>query len=688
MKYKVRITKAPDNVMAYGGQSGYGLDIGQRGIYDTMNESPYDSVSNTAQPVPRDQATIEAERGETMVGDFDQDGHLEHMMIAGKPHSQGGTPLNVEPGTFVFSQTKKMAMGGPILKLFGKSGKKKYTPAQIAKQYWLNKFKADMEDPVVQDDPIALRTAQMMYKNNAKKLGLLALVQEGMKGFPDGIPDIARSVMPMGGEDPRTKAMYGGYFMDGGELEKYQTKGQYPGRKISKEEFQKLDPNIWKIQGNRAVRTWSGVDAKDAIKVAGKPGSNTGGSPGQIIPGQRIPGGGPWRAPSGCDNLKYTPEDIKARPGCYNTFLNKHGFKDAPEADVLKGLDDWKRGYRPTYKPGTSGTPVEGTKDTFVCSAEDIAKGYVYNPATGKCEKPTEDGEERYFIEDPTTGGGNDGGDNDYDYGRRPFFGNSLFVGPQRERFYAAPIGAVLPDPTFYDPNRELAANAEQANITQQYLAGMGSPQSFMGNASATQGRALENSANINARYQNMNVPVANQYSNLRAGILNNILAAQANRADTLFWNNEQGNKAYRNNLRQWMNNIDRYRENEYQVESTNNLMNATNPYYDMVFGRRGASIRMKPGVDIRDMILNGTGGRGSGISTDRMKQYEQAVANYSAKNMTDAQMKPLLEAQFPELYTDVRSNARNLSDVNQGYLGMLARMGFTGAGPSSIVDR
>jgi hypothetical protein len=377
---------------------------------------------------------------------------------------------------------------------------------------------------------------------------------------------------------------------------------------------------------------------------------------------------------------------MKARPGCYNSFLHKHGFKDAPEADVLKGLNDWKKGYRPTYKPGTPGTPVEGTKDTFVCTPEDIAKGYIYNPATGKCEKPNDGGEERYFEEETTTTGGDDGGGGDY--GHRPFFGHSLFVGPQRERFYAAPIGAVLPEPTFHDPNRELAANAEQANIQQQYLAAMGSPQSFMGNASATQGKALENSGNINSRYQNMNVPVANQFSPLRANIINSVLAAQADRADKLFWNNEQGNKAYRSNLRQWMNNVDRYRENDYQVESVNNLMNGTNPYFDMVWGRRGANMRTKPGINVKDMILNGTGGRGSGITPDRMKQYEQAVANFTAKKMTDAQMRPLLEAQFPELFTDVKSSTRNLNDVTQGYLGMLSRMGLTGAGPSSLVSQ
>ena len=240
----------------------------------------------------------------------------------------------------------------------------------------------------------------------------------------------------------------------------------------------------------------------------------------------------------------------------------------------------------------------------------------------------------------------------------------------------------MLPEPTFYDPNRELAANAEQANITQQYLAGMGSPQSFMANASATQGKALENSANINSRYQNMNVGVANQFSPMQAEIMNKVNAYNVDRADKLFWNNQQGNKAYRNNLRQWLNNIDRYRENEYQVDSQNELLNATNPYFDMVFGPRKASMRLKPGVNARDLILNGSG-RSSGITPQRMAQYQKAVDGYVAKKYSSADMRPLLEAEFPEFFASVKSNPQSQT---QGYLDMLSKMGLTGSGPASLV--
>lgn len=647
MKYRVKIKKSP-NSMAYGGQSGYGLDLGQRGIYDTMSENAYDSVSDTVLPVERSRANIEAEKGETMVGDIDRDGRLEHMKIGGKPHSQGGTPLDVDPGTFIFSQTKKMAFGGPALEAFGKSGKKKYTPAQLAKQYDLNKYKAIMEDPEKQSDPIAQRTAQMMYENNLKKLGMLALVQEGMKGFPQGIPDIARSIMPMGEDDQMMEAMYGGYFKTGGELPSYQTKGEVKRKPISKEEFQRLDPKLWTIKGNTATRTYK-EKIKDAVP----------GTPG-------IPGTSEIRRATGRGSGRMTP--------AYENFIKEQLAKGVTIEELAKkgyGTMEGLNRYKSFYVPATPGTP--GTPEEWAERSEEV----YFEEAP---QQPTQ------ATTAPRPGSAQVNTGFPGSYGRRPFFGNSLFITPERESFYATPIGAVIPEPTFYDPNRELAANAEQANITQQYAATFANPQSFMSNALATQGKAAENAANIMGRYQNMNVGVANQFAPMAAEMTNRVLAAKADRADKLFWNTQQGRKAYRNNMRQWLNNVDRYRENEYQVDGATNLLNQTNPYYDLVYTPRGTQLRFKPGINVADLITGGGSSPSRGSSSERIKEYEAAVAEYQAKKMSDAQMRPLLEARFPEFFTDVRSSSRNLNDVNAGYLGMLARMGITGVGPSSIV--
>ena len=203
----IRITGTPDEQeMKMGGQSkstnkytgqssGYGLNLGHRTVYADQPDNAYESASNTLQPVPRNQANIEAEKGETVYGDIDGDGQNEHMNIAGKRHVDGGTPLNVPEGTFIFSDTKKMRIKDPeILKVFGFTPNKEgYTPATIAKKYPINKYKAILEDP--HTDMLSKLTAQKMIDNCEDKLAKLALIQESMKGFPQGIPDVAKKLV-------------------------------------------------------------------------------------------------------------------------------------------------------------------------------------------------------------------------------------------------------------------------------------------------------------------------------------------------------------------------------------------------------------------------------------------------------------------------------------------------------------
>jgi hypothetical protein len=278
---KIRITGKPENLeFAYGGQSGYGLDLGQRRLYTEMPESKADSVSNTIQEVPRYAANIEAEKGETVYGDIDGDGGLEHMNIGGKRHSQGGTPLNVPEGSFIFSDTAKMKIKDPsVLTMFGKSYKAGgYTPAQIAKQYDINKYKAISEDPT--SDPMSKLTAQLMLSNYRKKLSALATIQEEMKGFPQGIPKVAKGV-----QDEMPIAAYGG------SLPKYQTQGQVVVPAVNEIIDQTLspktladlsDPEFAKYQelinkyntklrkDASLINTMSQEDAKEFARLSGK----------------------------------------------------------------------------------------------------------------------------------------------------------------------------------------------------------------------------------------------------------------------------------------------------------------------------------------------------------------------------------------------------------------------------------
>jgi hypothetical protein len=187
MRVKVKKTRG-----VTGNQHNYGLVTGS--IWNYEDKPTNNTVGTTLTPVPRDEANIEAERGETVVFP-DADGSVAHAKIGGKRHSEGGTPLNVPDGSFVFSDFRGLLIKNKdVLKdIFNVGGSKSKTPAEIAKKYDINSYKEILKDPTA--DPMDKRTAQLMIENNMKKLGQLALIQEGMKGFPDGIPDIAAPLM-------------------------------------------------------------------------------------------------------------------------------------------------------------------------------------------------------------------------------------------------------------------------------------------------------------------------------------------------------------------------------------------------------------------------------------------------------------------------------------------------------------
>lgn len=228
---KIRITGTPNEMAEggqpqYSGQSDYGLYLGQRNLYKTMAKHPYDDSSNSMgeQKNPDSPYALEAEGGETILR---PDG--THMDIVGPRHSEGGVKLtkNQAPeGSFIYSDTKKMKIKDPnILKHFGKAAGKAggITPADLAKQYDVNKYRAILQDPT--RDKLAKDTAKLMIENYERKLAQLALVQESIKGFPQGIPEVAKGLVPNQGNSQQ--AAYGGMFAQGG-MPSYQTGGGCP----------------------------------------------------------------------------------------------------------------------------------------------------------------------------------------------------------------------------------------------------------------------------------------------------------------------------------------------------------------------------------------------------------------------------------------------------------------------------
>ena len=189
----VRITRVPN--MAYGGK--VFNQVAPNALPDHVDE-PQHKVKKVLQPTSRSAANIEAEKGETAFI-LDEDGLPAHYKIGGKRHSEGGTPLNVPEDTFIFSDTKGMIIKDPqILSQFGET--KKRTPAKIAEKYDMNQYRKVLSDKSTDD--LQKQTAEKMIENYTMLLGKLALVQESMKGFPQGIPMISQPYMIMNNIKP------------------------------------------------------------------------------------------------------------------------------------------------------------------------------------------------------------------------------------------------------------------------------------------------------------------------------------------------------------------------------------------------------------------------------------------------------------------------------------------------------
>ena len=178
-------------------------------IYPIYNPGDMDTnfglnAKKTLTPVPQNQANLEAEKGETAYIP-NVNGLAAHYNIGGKRHSEGGTPLNLPKDSFIFSDTKDLKIKDPsILKFFGIKGNKAITPAEIAKKYDINKHRETLADPDAQSDKKRVETAEKNIANANIKLGKLALVQESMKGYPDGIPEIALPYLAISGIDPQS----------------------------------------------------------------------------------------------------------------------------------------------------------------------------------------------------------------------------------------------------------------------------------------------------------------------------------------------------------------------------------------------------------------------------------------------------------------------------------------------------
>jgi hypothetical protein len=635
---RIRIVDGPQE-MAYGGQSGYGLDVGQRKVFTEMPKGRSQSVSSTIGAVPRNAANIEAEGGETLYGDVDGDGVKEHMKISGPRHSQGGVPLRAPEGSFIFSDAKKMAIKDEeILKEFGLSPRPGgYTPAEIAERYDINKYKAIMEDPDA--DEISKSTAQHMVKNYQDKLARLAMIQEAMKDFPQGVPEVAQDLiqanqdmveMAYGGYAPLPKAQFGfpwetfmnqsvPYTFAPGPGVNPQT-GQSNATVVVQNKDPRKPPVTIKeddIFNQQVIADLKkkGYDikyspriAKGDTKVPIRQARQKSGLYGDVQMAEiaELKARHPWYFANRPKWDPTNPADVFDFQTKYDEeFAKQKGYLyfDGQKAFSKK---DKKLGEYTYNAPGLDmSQPVDpGTK--YKCTPNGVVAvpgntptggGYfniveplfnTYEEALAACkpkEKPKEDpkinpNKNTFTGNEPTPFGW-----------MTPDMVNMFAAAALPPKKYLPYMGAyktITPDPTFYDPNRELAANAEQANIQGQYLANFAGPQSFLANSAGLQGKAAENAANILGRYNNLNVGVANDFSVRRADTKNKEMVANVERANELYKGNVIANEQYRNAKRQYLNNIAKTFGTAWNNRMNLGLLNATNPMYniDNISGR------------------------------------------------------------------------------------------------------
>jgi hypothetical protein len=199
-----------------------------------------------------------------------------------------------------------------------------------------------------------------------------------------------------------------------------------------------------------------------------------------------------------------------------------------------------------------------------------------------------------------------------------------------------------IPEPTFYDPNREIAATQETANIAAGLIAGAGNKgaSTYSSRAAAIQGTAAKEIADILGRYNTQNVGVANEFAYKSAEIMNqaqlvNLEANQkyVDQVNTVNQNYDNAKRAAREQLR-----------NSYVDAITNRsqaqVLNTLYPNYQ-IDPSRGGDLVFYKGKDITGVDTPSSLPADQFVSwAERNPQYtlSQATSIWSAANKAKSQ--------------------------------------------------
>ena len=698
MKRKIRITGLPQ--AAYGGTQNKvavdemypTTDLNRMKNSASLFGGEDESVRQYMPTVPREIATVEAEKGETIVTPG-QDGIPNMYKIGGKRHSQGGTPIQAGQGDFIFSDTKDMKIKDPvILESFGMRLKKGgYTPAQISKKFNLNNsdLQKTLNDPKA--DIIARTTAERMMDNNLSQLGKLALVQEARKGFPQGPPSISMAYMQKVGLDP---SMFMPDVMTPQDATVAMGKAQDGG--VQGDDWG-YTPEQWDATVNANKKSSSGSSAKksqysdfytynkealqDLLKKKIKielPEVKTDIS---ITPGMQrtretgVYGTQDWSAGEYFDDFKkrnewyfdLNPDFNPSDPSQVYDFQNKYNLKLYEEAvkagysedeanDVVTKLgfkvtEAGDRDPRGTDKKFGQYTwsrslPYIGPKEVEQTETKtDTVDDYTQEDidVTDKSKKPTD-----FYIQDLLN--------------YRQAMADRLGINKYMPYRVAIPQPRLM-EPTYYDPSRELAATAETSNIAAQNLSQFTGPQAFNTRYSDVQGKAAANVANILGRYNNLNVGVANEFEKYNSALINDFNIKNALSAQDYYDKTVVANQQYDNSKRIANNRINRMFTNALTNRAMTQVLNQLYPEY-FVHPLSGGMMRFMPS----GRRLDGSSDKTT-VSPETISKMRQTLKSNFPDMSTEAIDQYLLKNYGDQIFGSKSGKKSRSSEFLESYL-------------------
>lgn len=538
-----------------------------------------------------DPKNVETEGGEFLISPLSFDGFPATFQIKGPSHKSGGVDINLPENSFVFSDDKSMKIKDEnILQSFDKKPKGSgITPADIAKQYNINKFRKVLAEP--NSDKLQRETAEDMIKNYNEKLGKLALAQESKKGFDSGIPFVAIPYLESMGIDPSQFINQGNNqnaevpTQSEEDIPQKKKGGDLKIRIVKMPVFQKGGPSKPKDQE-------FAYNPEFYAEFAKKLGLN---DISAILPSSLYDQRGMVDNVQGANGNTFGRKDW-SDPKLFNDFKNRNAwyFQNNPNFDPSKKSDvgafqtaynqraqsmglkpyfstDKESKYSLDSKFGEVTYSVPNLDQTANTQVQEASQQSPINQTLPDLQKPVLNPAQTnqnnpFWTQDIVNMAGTFG-----DFNRI-----------KKYMPWQAGYETVLPDAVYYDPTRELAANSEQVNIADQALGTFAGPQALSARVSSTQGQGLANAANILGKYNNLNVGIANQNEAYRTNITNESNLNRANQATNLYDKTVLTNQNFDNARNQARQNMRQSFVNAYTNRGETQALNSMNKQYNV----------------------------------------------------------------------------------------------------------